>query len=136
MDMLGGSPESACCLTFTVYTFMARFRSRFRLCGATIPVYTSRGADGLNAIGQTGILSRAFGAAQARAPGGAPKAGCRFPNAVRRGELLVSGGDDRRGRTRVAAATGAIAPGASRSRRRDLRIAALAWLRPVAGPAA
>src|SRR5262249_19529317 len=103
MDMLGGSPESACCLTFTVYTFRAQFRSRFRLCGATIPVYTSRGAGGLNAIGQTGILSRAFGAAQARTRAEHPKAGCRFPNAVRRGELLVSGGDDRRGRTRVAA---------------------------------
>src|SRR5215510_14093518 len=70
------------------------------------------------------------------APAEHPRAGCRFLNAVRRGELLVSGGDDRRGRTRVAAATGAIAPGASRSRRRDLRIAALAWLRPAAGPAA
>jgi hypothetical protein len=39
---------------------------------------------------------------------------------------VFGGGDDQRGRTRVAGATGALAAGASRPRRRDLRIAALA----------
>src|SRR5262245_59451034 len=37
MDMLGGSPQSDCYLTQEVYTVLARFRSGFRLCSATIP---------------------------------------------------------------------------------------------------
>src|SRR5215467_15864110 len=47
----------------------------------------------------------------------------------------ISGGDDQRRRTRVAGATGALAAGAPRPRCRDLRSAALARLRSVAGPA-
>src|ERR671931_2008394 len=57
----------------------------------------------------------------------------RVPRALRRPS--ISGGDDQRGRTRVAGATGALAAGASRSRCRDLRPAALAGLRSVAGSA-
>src|SRR5215831_6702298 len=51
------------------------------------------------------------------------------------GSPNISGGDDQRRRTRVAGATGAFAAGAPRSRRRDLRPAAFAGLRSVAGPA-
>src|SRR5262249_14636880 len=59
---------------------------------------------------------------------GKPCAGrCRGPS--------ISGGDDQRRGTRVAGATGALAAGASRSRCRDLRLAALAGLRSVASPA-
>src|SRR5262249_61176461 len=47
----------------------------------------------------------------------------------------ISGGDDQRRGTRVAGATGALAAGASRSRCRDLRLAALAGVRSVASPA-
>src|SRR5262249_2590159 len=46
-----------------------------------------------------------------------------------------SGGDDQRGRTRVAGATGALAAGAPRPRCRDLRLAALAGFRSAAGSA-
>src|SRR5919201_1047453 len=51
------------------------------------------------------------------------------------GRPNISGGDDQRRRTRVAGATGALAAGAPRPRCRDLRAAALAGLRSVAGPA-
>src|SRR5262249_19526359 len=47
-----------------------------------------------------------------------------------------SGGNDQRRRTRVARATGALAAGAPRPRRRDLRLAAFAGVRPAAGSAA
>ncbi len=45
------------------------------------------------------------------------------------------GGNDKRGRTRVAGATGALAAGTSRPRRRDLRTAALAGVGCAASPA-
>src|SRR5262245_25584413 len=51
------------------------------------------------------------------------------------GRPTISGGDDQGRRTRVAGATGALAAGAPRPRCRDLRFAALAGLRSVAGPA-
>jgi len=58
--MLGVLLKSDCCLTLIVYTFLACFRSRFRLCAAAIPdlPYYPRIAIGLCAGGQKGILSQ------------------------------------------------------------------------------
>src|SRR5262249_35404864 len=64
-------------------------------------------AGGLNAVGQTAIIFT----------------------------CVFGGGDDQRGRTRVAGATGALAAGASRSGCRDLRIEAFAGLRCAASAA-
>src|SRR5262249_7240397 len=128
---------SDCYLTVTVYTFGARFRSGFRLCGAAIPALhllfrkprfrpTSAARKLLQLI-ELPCFPMADRAAveDPRPQRKTPSCGL---NGVGQTAIIFTcvfgGGDDQRGRTRVAGATGALAAGASRPGCRDLRIAA------------
>src|SRR5205085_11132250 len=94
-----------------------RFDARFGCAVQQSPDCTARQAASLNIAVQNGISSRVG------------------PRLRITGLPRTSGGDDQRGRTRVAGATGAVAAGAPRPRRRDLGLAGDARLRPAAGAA-
>src|SRR5262245_10736110 len=137
MDMLGGSPEVSLLPDLHILHRDGAVSKRLLIVRRSKPQRTGSNILRLERRRANGDTFARSGAPAPAGPNGVGPTGSRVSGARAQSvRLRISGGDDRRGRTRVAAATGALATGASRSRRRDLRLAALARLRPAAGATA